>query len=88
MLNLSHSEEHGGLFPELTTTTPEKEMFEWEIEIGDDTYTVKGATKREAFAEVGRALGSLGQPETCYRHLLQRKPVVVSKISVKFLEQK
>lgn len=87
MLNPSQSDGQNALFPDLTVTTPKKEMFQWEIRVRDQNYVVNGTTKRQALAEVGRAMGSLGQPETCYRHVLRYKPVVLSKTPVRFLEQ-
>ena len=80
--------EQEDLFPNFDATVSESEMFQWEIEVNGDTLTVQGTTRREAYIEVGRALGSTGLSETCYRHALQRKPRVLSQTPIKFLEQK
>ncbi|MBU0612582.1 hypothetical protein KKB10_01065 [Patescibacteria group bacterium] len=88
MSNPSQSYRQDELFPDLADATSEREIFQWEIKVGDITYTVEGATRREALTELGRAMGSVGQPETSYRLALQRKPEIISQISVKFLAQK
>ena len=88
MCSASHESEQESLFPNPPTTTPEREMFQWEIEVRGEKFMVTGVTQRDAFTELGRAMGSTGQPETCYRHALQNNPKVLSQTPTKFLEQK
>ncbi|MFA6573202.1 MAG: hypothetical protein WCT13_03445 [Patescibacteria group bacterium] len=82
-----HSGDQPELFPAVAQP-PEKEIFRWEIRVrSGETFMVNGATLREAIADVGRAQGLTGQPETVYRNALRLyKPEFVSKTAVRFLE--
>ena len=88
MSHSSCSEDQPELFPTVSTSH-EKEVFRWEIRVRGETFTANGTTLRAAMAEIGRARGLTGKPETIYRNVLRLfKPELVSKTAVRFLEQK